>query len=183
MCCSIWHDKADSMGVWGNSTLWQQQRKTLQYTVSLWGKTFINKHTGWLWRMTFGAHAHTHKGMVPMATGASCPRRPEGGRGKTERGGGRGSLGELRRQAEVRVHTHTHRLLFSILQEVKTVCVCGCVCTWVCVCRWLRESWMRVLRQFCSPAERSSSTYFLVRFCQGQQQWRQTTRQKIWLRH
>lgn len=76
--------------------------------------------------MTFGAHAHTHKGVVPMATGASCPRRPKGGRGKTERGGGRGSLGELRRQAEVRVHTHTHRLLFSILQE-------DCLCVWLCV--------------------------------------------------
>lgn len=50
--------------------------------------------------------AHTHKGVVPMATGASCPRRPKGGRGKTERGGGRGGLGGLRIQAEVRVHTH-----------------------------------------------------------------------------
>lgn len=54
------------------------------------------------------ARTYTHKGVVPMATGASCPRRPKGGRGKTKRGGqGRGGLGELRIQAEVRVLTHT----------------------------------------------------------------------------
>ena len=67
-----------------------------------------------------------------MATGASCPRRPKGGRGKTERGGGRGGLGELRRQAEVRVHTHTgsspafYRKLRLFVCVV--VCVRGCVC-------------------------------------------------------
>jgi len=39
----------------------------------------------------------TLKGVVPMATGALCPRRPMGGRGNAEReGGGRGGLGELR---------------------------------------------------------------------------------------
>lgn len=36
--------------------------------------------------------------------------------------------------------SHTHWLLFSILQEVKSACVCGCVCLWVCV-KMKREEW------------------------------------------
>lgn len=125
--------------------------------------------------MTFGAHTHTyinththtqthtHKGLVPMATGALCPRRPQVRRGKTERGGrGRGGLGELRLQEEVRVHTRTHRFLVSILQDVIIVCVCVlvCVCRWVCIC--IGKSGMCVLRRFCSPAKRSSSTCSLI---------------------
>lgn len=119
----------------------------------------------------------THKGVVPMATGASCPRRPKGGRGKTERGGGRGGLGELRKQAEVRVlsHTHTHGVpLQYFTGSKKCLCVCLCLCVYVGV-RMCRKEWdvspqtilfsskailFDMLSNFFVSACRASSTFF-----------------------
>jgi len=68
-------------------------------------------------------HTYTHKGVVPMATGASCPRRP-----RVEEVRPREEEAEVVRESSGYKQrsgcTRTHRFLFSILQEVKIVCVC-----------------------------------------------------------
>ena len=76
-----------------------------------------------------------------MATGASCPRRPKGERGEDQEKEEAEVVWEsFRIQAEVRLHTHRHGFLFSILQEVKHFCVCVCVCVHECVCRCRGDS-------------------------------------------
>lgn len=72
-------------------------------------------------------------------------------------------LRELRKQAEVRVHAHTQAPLQCFTGSKICSCVWLCVFVGVCKDETGRVGW--VLRQFCSPARRSSLTYSLVGFC------------------
>lgn len=132
--------KNQAFNVWWNRWKFntvEATKKRFQSSVSLWGKTFINKHTGCLWRMTFKrTHAHRHEGQRwKRVEGAEMA----GGDVTTQRSG------------------FTHTSLFRTLQRAETVFLCLFV--GVCVCVW---SWGCVLRRFCSPAGRSSLTYSLV---------------------
>lgn len=132
-------------GVSGTSTLWQQQRKTLQrsITVSLWGKTFISKHTGWLWRMTFRAHTHTNRHTNTHREACSCGNQrlcPKGRRDKSRSVEKQEVVWRGRKEPRPGL-SHTHTLIWrGVCLQYFTgskFCVCVCVFVFVHGCMWV----------------------------------------------